>query len=210
LARAFSRKGNRIARLYVTGETENSMEERTVAAGEIRMLLHAEHEYLYWIALLITGDPDIANKCLVESSGLSASRRGIYRDWLSRWARSATARLAAASVQGLITSSAARYASRGCEHAHHGLLSPREIEFIRQLDPKQIISHLDFFSRAILVMRGVQGFSVSDCALLLEVPRKCVVGAYCHALHWLSEKGRIRGPSRNSIDPLLEIFDVED
>lgn len=174
--------------LYSTGRNMASRSERIATADESRMLRDAEHNYVYWIALLITGDPVTAEKCLVDASALSATSSRSFHDWLSRWARSATARLAAASVQSVITPSAARCASWGCEHARHELLSPKEIEFIRQLDPKQIISDLDPLSRAILVMRGVQGFSVSDCALLLGVPGECVTRAYCHALCWLSEK----------------------
>lgn len=192
--------------LRSTSRPENPRKDRIATADEIRMAIDAEHDYLYWIALLITGDPALADKCLVDAIGVATLSGGVFYDWLSRWARSATARLAAKTIHDLLITSSRQYATHACEHTNHTALSVEETESLRQIDPRQVISELDPISRASLIMRGVQGFSVSGCALFIEAPRRCVIGAYCRALRWLSEKSRATGHLRHSIDPLLEIF----
>lgn len=174
------------------------------------MVLDAEHYYLYWIALLITGDPVLANKCLLDANGLSTMSGGVFHDWVRRWAHSETARVAAKTVHGLLVASSQQYVAHACEHANHAMLSENEVEFLRLLNPQRVITDLDPFSRAILIMRGVQGFSISDCALSIEVPRRSVIGAYCRALRWVAEEAHRFTPSASSGNPLLEILDGEE
>jgi hypothetical protein len=177
---------------------------------EIRMALDAERDELYWIAYLITGDPVLARKCLIDASGLSSLGSGVLHDWVSRWAAKATARVAVESVREVLVLSSQEYATRSCEHPSHELLPETRVEFIRQLDPHRVISDLDPFPRAILVLRGTQEFSISECALLLEVPRKSVVAAYCHALRWISKNTGGVSSCAISFDPLSEILDGEE
>jgi hypothetical protein len=196
--------------LRFSRQHENFRKDRLATANEIRMVLDAEHDYLYWIALLITGDAVLANKCLVDVTGLSTTSCGVFHEWLSRWARTATARIAASSVRDVLVASSQQYATSACEHASHELLSEERVEFIRCFEPQQVISKLDPFSRAILVLRGIQGLSISDCALSIEVPRRCVIGAYCRALRWVAEEAHRFTPSASSGNPLLEILDGEE
>ncbi len=176
-------------------------------AEDFRSVFETEHDHLEWIAMVITGDAALAQKCLVDACGLSANRAGVFRDWLATWSRSASARIAIREMRDAITASAAQYLNRTCDHANHPLLSQGEIESVRQLAPTQVIRDLDPISRAVLVLRGLQGASIADCALQLQVPRKCVLAAYCNALRWISEKSC--GPS-HSVDRYWEILDGEE
>ncbi len=177
-------------------------------AEDLRSVFETEHDQLDWIALVITGDPALAHKCLVDASGLSANRAGVFRDWLATWSRSASARIATTAVREAITASAAQYLNRTCDHANHPLLSKVEIESVRQLDPTQVIRDLDPISRAVLVLRGLQGASIADCALQLQVPRKCILAAYCSALRWIAEK--THAASGNFVDLYWEILDGDE
>jgi hypothetical protein len=155
---------------------------------ELTATFVTEHDHLYWISLVITGDPALATRCLVDASLLSRTRTGVFRDWLVTWSRYATARTAVSSLRHAIAVSAPRYASLSCTHSNHELLSSEQIDFVRQLDPALLFTELDPIARAILILRGCQGVSIGDCALLLQISRKCVISAYCNALRWVSQE----------------------
>ena len=159
-------------------------------AEELTATFVTEHDHLYWISLVITGDPALATNCLVDASRLSRTRTGVFRDWLVSWSRYATARIAVSSMRDAIAASAPRYASLSCTHSNHELLSIEQIDFVRRLDPTLLFTELDPVARAVLVLRGCQGVSIGDCALLLQLSRKCVIGAYCNALRWISQRNR--------------------
>lgn len=174
----------------VLGKYE-SKREPIATADELHGVFETERDHLYWIALVITGDTILAEKCLVDASELSAYGAGVFRDWISTWSRSATARIASNEVRETVTTSAEQYANRTCDHANHPLLSQQEMQSIRLLDPADVISELDAISRAVLVLRGFQSSSLADCALQLQVPRKCVMAAYCNALQWVHKKAQV-------------------
>ncbi len=140
--------------------------------------------YLHWIALLITGDTESASRSIVNATGLCSKNSGVFRDWLVRWARSATARIAIAEVREQITKAASRYAFAPCGDSDQKLLTEEEIKTLRLLDPQEIIASLDPLARCVLVLRGVQHVSISDCALFIELPRRVVTSAYCEAGRW--------------------------
>jgi len=157
---------------------------------ELTATFVTEHDHLYWISLVITGDPALATNCLVDASRLSSTRTGVFRDWLVTWSRYATARIAVSSMRDAIAASAQRYASASCTHSNHELFSSEQIEFVRQLDPALLFTELDPITRSILILRGCQAVSIGDCALLLQISRKCVIGAYCNATRWVSQRSR--------------------
>ena len=113
---------------------------------------------------------------------------GVFRDWLVHWARSATTRVASETVQTLISASANSHADVPCDHSDHDVLSDEGIRSLYQVNPEEIAGALDPLSRCVLVLRGVQHASISDCSLLLRVPRRCVISAYCRALRWNDER----------------------
>lgn len=189
---------------WLTGSYKNgSKKVPTASPEELVATLVTEHDHLYWISWVITGDPTLAKKCLVDASRLSINRTGVFRDWLATWSRYATARIAISSIRDDIAVAVSRYESMSCGHANHDLLSRPEIESIRQLDPALLVADLDPVSRAILVLRGCQGVSIADCALLLQISPKCVIGAYCTALRWVSQRSLVPSDCGNFAESIV-------
>lgn len=146
--------------------------------------LTKQKQDLYWTALMITGDAESAEHSIVDAGGLVETASYAFRDWLVRWGRSATARVAVNTVRSCIHDTAARYCNWTCSHGTHIPLSPAEITNLRELDPNEVIQRLDILARSVLVLYGCQRASVSECALLLNVPRQHILTAYCRALQW--------------------------
>lgn len=187
--------------LHFNTRIPNTVQKDPLATTlEMQATFDAERENLYWIAFVITGDSLQAERSIIDASGLQKTNSGVFRDWLTRWAHSATARVAARGMRAAIDASAQTYSDKVCGHSDHELLSADQVAFIRELDPKQIIVNLDPLARSILVLRGIQRASISDCALLLDVPRRSVIGAYCHTLNWLqSNRGSEPATSATSL-----------
>ncbi len=158
------------------------------SSHEIQSAFDVQREYLYWIALLITGDDALANLAVVNASALSSNYSSVFRDWLNGWAKYATVRAAVREVRDLISASASHFVDSSSEHSDDDVLSDDQITSLRHVDPPEIIAALDPIARCALVLRGVQHASLADCALLLDLPRPVVAAAYCQALRWNNER----------------------
>jgi hypothetical protein len=168
---------------------------------EIQSAFAEQGDYLYWIALLITGDDALANLAVVNASALSANYSSVFRDWLIGWAKYATVRAAVREVRDLISASANHYIDSSSEHRDDDVLSDDQIMSLRHVDPREIIMALDPLARCALVLRGIQHASLADCALLLDVSRGIVAAAYSHALRWSGEHIRAHAaPNEDQMD----------
>jgi hypothetical protein len=157
---------------------------RFATSGEIEGVFDVEREKLRWIAYAITGNKQLAERSLVDARGVQPTATGVFRDWLVQWAESATARVAATNIGESLREAAKKYAYWGCDHPSHDI-SQEESSLLAQLSPEEIVDGLDPLARTILVLRGMQRASISNCTILLNVSRRAVLGAYCHALWWL-------------------------
>jgi DNA-directed RNA polymerase specialized sigma24 family protein len=166
-------------------------QDRLASNQEIQTAFAERHDYLCWIALLVTGDRAVAEQAVVDGSKLSAFGSGVFRDWLFVWANHATMRTAVRAVRYLISAAASRYAGASSEFSDYEVLSDDEVRSLLHVDPLDIIAALDPLARSALVLRGIQHDSIADCALLLDVPRRIVAGAYGHALRWNGERQRL-------------------
>lgn len=166
-------------------------------------ILSDQKESLHWIALMITGNATSAEQSIVDAGGLTETDRYSFRDWLVRWGRSATARAAVNAVRSSIQATAKQYLDCTCSHRTHEPLSPTEAKTLRELDPHQVILTLDILARSVLVLYGLQRASLSECAILLNVPLQCVVDSYCRALQWYREFAapaiRVKRPHRSGL-----------
>jgi DNA-directed RNA polymerase specialized sigma24 family protein len=152
------------------------------SSHEIQSAFAEQRNYLYWLALLVTGDDALADLAVVNASALSANYRGVFRDWLIGWAKYATLRAALREVRDLISASANHYVGSSCEHFDDDVLSDDQIMSLRHVDPREVAAALDPLARSALVLRGIQHASLADCALLLDVSRGIVAAAYSQAL----------------------------
>jgi len=180
--------------------TEREQPERPknglASRHEIQSAFAEQRDYLYWIALLITGDDALADLAVVNASALSANYSNVFRDWLIGWGKYATVRAAVREVRDLISASASHYADSCSGHSNDGVLSDDQIASLRHVDPRDTIVALDPLARSVLVLRGIQHASITDCALLLDVPRRTVAGAYSQALRWNRERTNAHGAPR--------------
>ena len=188
--------------------TEREQTERPkgglASSHEIQSAFAEQRDYLYWIALLITGDDALADLAVVNAGALSANYSSVFRDWLIGWATYATVRAAVREVRDLISASASHYVDSSCEHCDDDVLSDDQIMSLRHVDPREIIAALDPLARCALVLRGIQHASLADCALLLDVSRGIVAGAYSHALRWNGEHiGAHAAPNEDQMDSRL-------
>jgi hypothetical protein len=171
------------------------------SSHEIQSAFAEQRDYLYWIALIITGDDALADLAVVNASALSANYSSVFRDWLIGWGKYATARAAVREVRDLISASAGQYVDSLSEHRDDDVLSDDQIMSLRHVDPREVIAALDPLARCALVVRGIQHASLADCALLLGVSRGIVAGAYSHALRWNGEYiGAHAAPNEDQMD----------
>ena len=171
------------------------------SSHEVQSAFAEQRNYLYWIALLITEDHALADLAVVNASALSANYIGVFRDWLIRWATYATVGAAVREVRDLISALASHYVDSSSEHSDDEVLSDDQIMSPRNVDPREIIAALDPLARCALVLRGIQHASLADCALLLDVSRGIVAGAFSHALRWNGEHiGAHGAPNEDQID----------
>jgi DNA-directed RNA polymerase specialized sigma24 family protein len=188
--------------------TERDKQERPqdslASSHEIQSAFVEQRDHLNWIALLITGDRALADQAVINASDLSASNSSVFRDWLMRWTNTATVRAAVREVRDLISASASRYIDSSYEHSDNGVLSDNQIASLRHVDTRDIVAALDPLARSALVLRGIQHFSITDCALLLDMPRRIVAAAYCRAVRWNDERTGAQGaPNEDGAVPRL-------
>jgi DNA-directed RNA polymerase specialized sigma24 family protein len=186
---------------FHSAEREQERPNGGIASShEIQSAFAEQRDYLYWIALLITGDATLADLAVVNASALAANYSSVFRDWLIGWATYATVRAAVREVRDLISASASHYVDSSSENSDDDVLSDDQIGSLRNVDPREIIAALDPLARSALVLRGIQHTSIADCALLLDVPRRIVRAAYCQALRWNHERADAqRAPNEDRV-----------
>jgi len=153
--------------------------------GEKKAVFVTEYERLYWTALLITGNPETADRALANASKLSDAATPVFRDWLTKWANSATAHTAVEEIRDQILAAALTYPANSRQELHEPL-SPEQVSFLQRVEAGALIGSLDPLARSALVLIGVQSNSLSGCARLLRVPRNNIIAAYSRAVAWLS------------------------
>jgi hypothetical protein len=175
-------------------DKQKQAQDSLASSHEIESAFVQQHDYLDWIALVITGNQALADQAVINASDLSAGSSSVFRDWLIGWTKSATVRAAVREARGFISASANRYTDSSCWHSDCDVLSDAQIASLRHLDTRDIIAALDPLARSALVLRGIQHFSITDCALLLDMPRRIVAAAYCRAVRWNDERAGAQGP----------------
>jgi DNA-directed RNA polymerase specialized sigma24 family protein len=174
-------------------DKQGQPKDSLASSHEIQSAFVEQRDYLNWIALIITGDHALADQAVINASDLSAGYSSVFRDWLIAWTNTATVRAAVREIRALISASASRHTDSSCEHPDDDVLSDDQIASLRNVDTRHIIAALDPLARSALVLRGIQHFSITDCALLLDMPRRIVAAAYCRAVRWNDERAGAQG-----------------
>ena len=164
-----------------------SRKNKFASLKQMQSAFHREAEDLYWIALVITGESELARQSVVNAAGLASEGTVVFRKGLVNWAHSATARVAAEEVHDQIVATAKQYSDWQCCDSDHELLSDDDATAIRNRNPFDLISRLDALERTVLVLHGLQYASIAECSRLLNVPWRSVLNAYCRALQSIGE-----------------------
>ena len=75
------------------------------SSAEIDSVYKNEREYLLWTVRVITGKDLATSSSIIEASKVASKTTSIFQDWLTRWARAATARTAIATMHESCTPS---------------------------------------------------------------------------------------------------------
>ena len=161
---------------------------------------------LYILGLLITGDPSLARTSIAEACSLCQQRTGVFREWLTRWAQTSTARQAVHCIHDEIARCADRYDQHSCDHVDHPLI---DRDLVAALDPKELTSCLDPLARSVLVLRTLIRASVTECAGELKLPRKIIRAAYCVAIAHLGQQPETEQDDRSDCDSAFGVLVAE-
>lgn len=179
----------------------NGQRDKYASAPDIDMEFELRTEQLHWLAEVITGDPKLADQCVIDGRSLANRNSGVFRDWLGQWARSATIRSSVDCVRTEIAASEVKYEQARCVHSGHGAFSVEKADAIQTLPPEVLVSTLDPFARAVMVLRGVQRAAIQECALTLRSTRAAVNTAFCSAERAISscEESEYRDAAERSL-----------
>ena len=104
--------------LHLT-KTQKKRITRLLSTAEVQDPFAEQSESLRWTALMITGSSELAERSIIDATGLAETSSCDFRDWLVLWAHLATARAALNAVRSSIQETAKRYAEWTCSHHSH-------------------------------------------------------------------------------------------
>jgi DNA-directed RNA polymerase specialized sigma24 family protein len=174
---------------------KHNSKERTglYATGSDFCRIFAEDmKSLYFLSLVLTADSGKAEQCVV--SGLDDCHAGnqVFREWARSWARRVVIKNAIriifsdpGSARHVLNAAAAKTVSWSGGHL------PSES---RQSVPVElsVVLGLPAFERFAFVMSVLEGYSPSDCALLLGCTRESLTVARTRALEFVGRSAEVR------------------
>ncbi|HYG97563.1 MAG TPA: hypothetical protein VD837_00420 [Terriglobales bacterium] len=157
---------------------EPQVRSRHASPDEVRQAFSENDADLKWLALILTGNKESAEACVVNALALSTNHNQVFEEWLSHWAHRATIRCAIESQRVSIREAR----TRTCPHGHHSSLSPLVKERIKTEPVTRAVIAMDVIARFALVLRGIEGYSSRESAVLLGINRAEFEAAYCSAI----------------------------
>ena len=131
-------------------------------------IFEKDMDRLYLLSLLLTGNHAAAEECFVQGLSASKASNPVFKDWAESWARRTIVQNAIRMIQPRPTD------ARGSDQGPGGdTIRPAEVA---------AILHLPVFDRFAYVLSVLEGYSLQECALLLDCTRGEVVAARMRAL----------------------------
>jgi DNA-directed RNA polymerase specialized sigma24 family protein len=132
------------------------------SAEDFRRVFSEERDKLHLLSLLLTGDHETAEQCLVAGLEDSVSTNGVFKDWARNWAKRTIIQQAISVLKPRRPQHAM---SSTPEHAAEiGSSMPNIAD--RDLVRSSVLA-LEDFERFVFVMTVLEGYSEHQCALLL-------------------------------------------
>ena len=156
-------------------------------AADFKQIFTQDVNSLYLLSLLLTGDPEKAEKCFVEGIGESTKGNHVFKEWARSWARRTI-------VQSAIRLIAPR------ERSATAILNPFNAP---AMDKVPLVLHAEVraifklppLERFVFVMSVLERYSDHDCSILLGCSRRDIATARARAMQQLV---RLLAPKQES------------
>ena len=145
--------------------------------ADFKQIFTEDVNSLYLLSLLLTGDPEKAEKCFVEGIGESTKGNDVFKEWARSWARRTI-------VQSAIRLIAPR---------EHSVTAFRTADVAQLIDKVPTVLHADVrailelvpLERFVFVMSVLERFSDHDCSILLSCARRDIATVRARAMQRL-------------------------
>jgi hypothetical protein len=135
---------------------------------------------LFTLALLLTADPEKAEKCFVAGLENCVEGNAVFKEWARSWSRRAVIQHAIQMVAPLEGSSR---------------------KAMIDVEPRlRAVLNLDKLERFVFVMSVLEGYSNQDCAILLGCTRQAVMSARARALDQIASADEINRMQTGAIE----------
>lgn len=166
-------------------KADGKLRSRHASEGEVQEAFNEYREGLDSLALFLTGDPRLAEACIVDARALASTHNHVFEEWLEHWARRATILSAIEMQKARIAELASAYERCPCPHREHASIAPEVAELLKK-QGEALIYRTDVLCRCALVLRGIENYSSGEGALMLNISRAALSAAYCAALESLA------------------------
>jgi DNA-directed RNA polymerase specialized sigma24 family protein len=175
-------------KIFGSKRTNSQPGELYATRADFCRVFDNDRDRLYLLSLLLTGDPELAEKCFVR--GLEDSKGGnpVFKEWARSWARRRIITNAIAMIRPRregVSSGSTDVGSRDIE----GL--PRELAAVLSLQT---------FDRFVFVMSMLEGYPERDVRLLLDCSSADISQARVRAFDQISATAQQYGTAENGID----------
>src|SRR5262249_35754219 len=159
-------------------------------AGECRALFASSQEELRWLCYTLTGDAELSGKAM--DAALQQSLKGarqVFQEWMLNWARRLMVKFCIAIVKPAEAPLA--QSASPLFPVNFGEVNMDDIRELHGLAPEtlqQKLMRLDALSRFVFVLRGLEGYTRRDTALLLNIDDRACEWIYRWAVSRLASE----------------------
>ena len=162
-------------------------------AADFKRIFTEDVNRLYLLSLLLTGDPENAEKCFVEGIAESTKGNHVFKEWARSWARRTIVQSAIRLVSPLKWSTTAT-------------LSEDVVEVVDKVPVAlhaEVCAILDLapLDRFVFVMSVLERYSDNDCSILLGCPRSEIAPTRTRAIQRLVTLLRLKDNDRTEAAP---------
>jgi DNA-directed RNA polymerase specialized sigma24 family protein len=184
----------------ICSESAHAQSTALAYRAALKKRFERESADLHWLAAVILGGEQHVEECLLDAIGLAEHGGYVAPEWLEHWDRRITVRTAVDKVRAEIQEIAGNYTQRSDAATMDDALSETERRVLRSIEAEKIGRSCNALERATLVLYGYLGFSVQDCAILLECSRSVIEPACARALQNIIDKGLVTEIAEHYVD----------
>ena len=143
---------------------------------------------LHWLVEVVLGDTQHIDECLSDAVRLAGSNGYIAPKWIAPWVRQCVVRAALDRVRTEIQFVAAGYTAQAGAKMPSLRYTDEQSTLLRRVPVERIRENRNALERAALILHFHLGFSVQDCALLMDCRRSLIEPACASALWRIFEE----------------------